>query len=210
MYFIDVDAICKLAHWSILLHLPDLLGCKWTDIATVSSLRYRAQRAIESPDGKLFHSSAAALTVVECMTHMSAMPAPDATVLESLNGIAQVDPGEAILIAVTLNDPTSLFITGDKRALRAVAKHPLAAHLAGKVALVEQVLELCLKQQGREWLLINIQEHRGIDKAISMIVGSRCDASLENLSAGLGSYISEIRSLCDPSMIANDLVLNLT
>ncbi|WP_369091421.1 hypothetical protein [Massilia sp. X63] len=141
---------------------------------------------------------------------MSAMPVPDVTVLGSLNGIAQVDPGEAILIAVCLNNPTSLFITGDKRALRAVAKHPLAARLAGKVALVEQVLKLCLEQKGREWLLANIQEHRGIDKAISMIVGSRCDASLENLNTGLASYISEIKTLCNPSMVATDLVLNLT
>jgi hypothetical protein len=209
MYFVDVDVICKLAHWDILPHLPDLLGCQWNQIATVSSLRYRAQRAIETPDGKLFFSSAAAFRVVECIRLMSAMPAPDAAVLEDLNDIAQVDPGEAVLIAVTLGDPAGVFITGDKRALRALAQHPLAARLAGKVVLVEQVLQLCLNHKGREWLLASIREHRTIDKAISMIVGSRCDASLENLSAGLCSYIREIGNLCHPSMIANDITLNL-
>ena len=210
MYFIDVDAVCKLAHWDILSHLPDLLGCTWSEIATVSSLRYRAQRASENPDGKLFRSSVAALTVVECMAKMSAMPVPDASVLKDLNGIAQVDPGEAVLIAVTLGDPAGMFITGDKRALRAVAQHPLATRLAGKIALVEQVLALCLSQKGREWLLTCIREHRAIDKAIAMIVGSGCDASLEDLSAGLSSYIGEISNLCEPSMIANDITVNRT
>lgn len=202
MYFVDVDAICKLAHWDILSHLPGLLGCTWAEIATVSSLRYRAQRAVENPDGKLFRSSAAALTVVECMAKMSAMLVPDASILEDLNGITQVDPGEAVLIAVTLRDPAGMFITGDKRALRALAQHPLATRLAGRIVLVEQVLELCLNQNGREWLLTCIREHRAIDKAIAMIVGSNCDASLENLSAGLSSYIGEISNLCEPSMIA--------
>jgi hypothetical protein len=209
MYFVDVDVICKLAHWNILPHLPDVLGCPWNQIATVSSLRYRAQRAIENPDGKLFFTSAAARSVVECMLLMSAMPAPDAAVLEDLNDIAQVDPGEAVLIAVALDNPVGVFITGDKRALRALAQHPLATRLAGKVVLIEQVLELCLNYKGREWLLARIREHKGIDKAISMIVGSSCDASLENLSAGLCSYIREIGNLCDPSMLANDITVNL-
>jgi hypothetical protein len=209
MYFVDVDVICKLAHWNILPHLPDLLGCQWNQIATVSSLRYRAQRAIETPDGKLFITSAAALKVVECIRLMRAMPAPDAAVLEDLTEIAQVDPGEAVLIAVMLGDPVGKFITGDKRALRALSQHSLATSLAGKIVLVEQILELCVDQKGREWLLANIREHKGIDKAISMIVGSDCDASLENLSAGLDSYIREIGNLCHPSMIANNITFDV-
>lgn len=209
MYYIDVDAVCKLAHWRVLPHLPDLLGCKWDQIATVSSLRYRAQRALEQPDGKLFHSSAAARTVVECTARMSVMPAPDEAVFADLSGIAQVDPGEAILFAVTLTDPNGVCITGDKRALRALAKHPVSARLVGKIALVEQVLELCLNQKGSEWLLDNIREHRTIDKAVSIIVGIGCDASRENLDAGLVSYINEIRNLSVPSMISADVTLGV-
>lgn len=205
MYYIDVDAVCKLAHWEILPLLPDLLGCTWNEISTVSSLRFRAQRAIEKPDGKLFRSSAAALCVVDCMSKMSAMPTPNADVLEDLNAIAQVDPGEAVLIAVALSHPSGIFITGDKRALRALAQHPLATRLASRIGLVEQILELCLAQKGREWLLENIREHQAIDKAIAMVVGSSCDASLENLRDGLNSYISEIRNLCDPTIIAISL-----
>ncbi len=203
----DVDVICKLAHWGILPNLPDILGCEWNQISTVSSLRFRAQRAVEKPDGKLFRSSAAAQSVVECVSKMHPMPAPNAHILENLNAIAQVDPGEAVLISVTLSNPYGIFITGDKRALRSLATHSLAARLAGRVVLIEQILELCLNQKGREWLLTCIREYRTIDKAIAMIVGCNCDASLESLSEGLRSYIGEIENLCDPSIIANDIVI---
>lgn len=201
MHYVDVDALCKLAHWGIAAHLPEILSCTWSDISTVSSLRFRAQRAVAQPDGKLLRTSDAAQAVLQCIAAMPPLPDPDTPLLEQFTRIAQVDPGEAVLLAAAAADPAGTFITGDKRALRAIARLPQAALIAGKVIILEQLLDRCITIYGRDWLLEHIREDLSADKAVAMIVGSQCAASIDELNAGLKSYIAEIRDLCAPSMI---------
>lgn len=126
MLLVDVDAIGKLAHWNILPLLPEILGCPWSEIGTVSSLIYRAKRAITKPDGKVFHTSAAAEIAVEAITHMATdLGKPSAHVLEAMSASNHIDAGEAVLLATIADQPNGAFLTGDKRALRALAGHEL-------------------------------------------------------------------------------------
>jgi len=202
MRVVDVDAICKLAHWNILPLLHELTGHGWNEMGTVSSLIYRARRAVQSPDCKLFHTSDAAVVAVNTISVMTAnLGDPSPEVLAELSASHQIDAGEAVLLAVIANNNSGGFLTGDKRALRALAGLECAQTFAGKIMLVEQVLWLCLEAKGRDWLLQNVCPARNIDKAISMILGSRCDANLDSLNEGIQSYIREIALLHDPSLI---------
>ncbi len=202
MFYIDVDALCKLAHWGILPDLPLLLNSSWDQMATVSSLRYRVERAIKSPDGRLFRTKEAAISANDCIKKMAQPGCPDENLLVQLVEIPQVDPGEAVQLALAAMDPNGIFITGDKRALRAIGTHQLSLKFTGKVICVEQLLMCCLDVKGRDWLLSHVCPMREIDKAVSIVLGSRCDAQPDDLKTGLESYINEIRSFCNPPLLA--------
>lgn len=201
MLYIDVDAVSKLAHWKVLPLLPEITGLPWSSMSSVSSLKHRAHRAIERLDGKLFRSAEAAATAKNALVQMPEAPEPAPDLLAALAGYPDIDSGEAILLALTAQAEDAFLLTGDKRALRRLAQTPLSGRFAGRILLVEQVLMRCLKNPGRLWLLANVCPHREIDKAISICLGSACDASAANIEMGLGSYIAEINALSDPSFL---------
>lgn len=201
MLFLDADALSKLAHWNILPLLPNLLGFPWSEITTITSLRFRAHAAVAKPDRKLFHTSAAAQAAVDCIAQTAPCPVPDAETLEAFSNVPQIDAGEAVLFSLVMAQPGARLLTGDKRALRALAKHPLAANFDGKIICVEQVMKLALEAYGREWLLTNVGPQVQIDQAAAIILGSRQDAPLEQINDALHSYIAEMIGLKDPSLL---------
>ncbi len=203
MLVVDVDALSKLAHWNILPILPSLTGYTWGDIGTVSSLIHRANRGISAPDGKLFHSSGAARVAVDAISKMGNLATPSPEILDALGGSNQIDAGEAVLLATIADDPNGRFLTGDKRALRALSVLGCAPRFSGKILLVEHILWDCLESKGRDWVLLNVCPFRDIDKAITLILGGRCDASVDNLTDGIRSYINEIAVLHAPSLLVD-------
>lgn len=204
MLHIDVDVVCKLAHWGILPLLPSLTHRPWNDMGTMASLKYRALRAVDRPDGKLFHTVDAAMVVVDCLAEMKPLPEPNPELLAHFADSEQIDSGEAILFALTIDDPEGYFLTGDKRALRAVSQLQVAFQMCGRVMIIEQILWRCLLQEGREWMLKHVCPFRHIDKSISMILGSQCDGNEAMIIEGIGSYIREIRMLHSPSLLVDD------
>lgn len=201
MLYVDVDALCKLAHWNTLPLLPSLTGFAWHEMVTVTSLRFRAQRCREKPDGKIFHSIDAAADVVSHLERMAIAGVPNPQLLGELSAIPQIDEGEAVLLSLALGDPNGVFLTGDKRALRGLAQHDICARFAGRILILEQILSQCLAQQGYNWVLENFCPYKHIDKAVASILGSRCDANAQNMEEGIRSYLSEIVRLYDPSML---------
>ncbi|WP_334001579.1 hypothetical protein [Burkholderia gladioli] len=201
MLYVDVDALCKLAHWNVLPHLPELIGHPWGEMATVTSLRYRTQRCIEKPDGKKFHSTDAAASLAAHLELMAQIGMPDPDLLAELAAIPQIDEGEAVLLSLVLSSPNSKILTGDKRALRGLAENDACQKFAGRIILIEQVLGACLSRKGHAWLLANVCPYKHIDRAIGAILGSRCDANMDSLKEGFQSYIGEIGRLYDPTML---------
>lgn len=202
---VDVDAIAKLAHWGLLEDLPSLTGESWDTISTIGSLRYRAQRASSNPDGKLFRCTGAALAVLAAIGRMSDLPEVSADDLSIFQDISGIDVGEAILLATLGNDPQRRLLTGDKRALRSLSEQAVGTRtgFAQRIIVIEQVVLCALDVLGIEELRERICRIRGLDKAIDISMGSRCDASEEAVRTGLRSYIIEMRELCAPSLLAN-------
>ncbi len=200
MLYVDVDAFCKLAHWNILPLLADLTNHQWDNIATVSSLRYRATRAAEKPDGKLFYTADAAKIACKCIGQMGQLPEPNPETLVLFDEIPQIDPGEAVLLSLTIEDQSGCFLTGDKRALRALSHLKCAVSLTHRVVTVEQILLLCLEKMGETWFMEHVCPYRHIDKAIYIIMGSQCSGTELSIREGLESYINEISQLCNPTL----------
>lgn len=75
---IDVDALCKLAHWGLLEELPMLTGIPWHECACLASAKYRARRSTMKPDGRAFRTVDAAIEVLRVIELMgSSLEAED-------------------------------------------------------------------------------------------------------------------------------------
>lgn len=201
MLRIDIDAMCKLAHWRILPLLPELTGVAWENMGTMASLRFRALRTTDQPDGKLFRCEEAARLVVECMEKMSPLSDPTPERLGLFQSSAQIDAGEAVLLALTMDDPEGCLLTGDKRALKAVSRLEIAGELVGSILVLEQIFLMALQKMGRPWILKNVCPFRDIDKAVGVILGNRCDAEEGAIQEGVASYLREIGQYHNPSLL---------
>ena len=199
---VDVDALAKLAHWGMLERLPAFTGVPLAQCATLTSARFRAQRATEKPDGRVFHSKEAATAALRAINQMMAPLSPEAQHLSILQGIPGIDAGEAVLLAALTADGVRL-LTGDKRALKALADLEASrrAPFAGKILLIEQILLAGLTQHGIEWLRERVCPFKQIDKAIGNAMGSHCDASGDSVREGLKSYVRELEQAATPTLI---------
>lgn len=204
---IDVDAMGKLAHWRLLEELPTLSGIALNEIATLTSARYRAKRSLEKPDGKLFRDVAAARAAIDAIGQMKPTLDVDPTRLTDLVEAAGIDAGEAVLLAALDANPKAKLLTGDKRALRALAALPpeVSQRYSGRILTVECVLLAALDARGLEWLRERVCPWKDIDKSTIVIMGSRCDLAEAAVREGIASYITEMRDLCDPTLLAPSL-----
>ena len=201
MLFIDVDAVSKLAHWNILPLLTQFTDLPWSSMSSIPSLLHRARRAVKTPDGKLFRCSEAAVLAQETLIRMTEAPEPNVDLVANLGAYPDIDPGEAILLALATTKDDSFLLTGDKRALRRLAATDLAGQFVGRIVVIEQVLMRCLNDLGRDRLLKHVCPYRDIDKAVSICLGSTCDAKTHDIEAGLASYVAEIDGLASPTFL---------
>lgn len=204
---VDIDALCKLAHWRLLSQLPELTGQQWEECATLESAKYRARRSVEHPDGRIFHSTDAAQEALNSILLMTGSISPDAEHMSRLQDLSGVDAGEAVLFAAIACAPDARLLTGDKRALRTISALPKEARAsyAGKIVAVEQVLMAALDKYGLERLRLSVCPWKMIDIAVSSIMGSHCDMPESSVREGLTSYINELACLCEPTLIAGRL-----
>lgn len=205
---VDVDAVAKLAHWQLLQELPSLASAPWAQIGTLPSVQFRARKAVSTPGGNVFRNTQAAQSTLEVLPLMRALPLADDAHLAPFQGVPDIDAGEAVLLAILMTHPEERLLTGDKRALRGLSRMPLAvrSHFAGRIMVVEEVVLSALQAHGVEWLRARICPHREVDLAISIALGSRCDAPLAAVDEGLRSYVNEMRGLCDPSLLRNSTI----
>lgn len=189
---VDVDALVKLAHWGLLGELEGATGIPPDRQATVESIRFRAARR----DPKLFRDAAVADCLAVALSQFGAAWRPDADVIARLQGIAGLDAGEITLIAMLCSDPQALLVTGDKRALRALAAPGLeniVERVAGRIACLEQVVLSALDRLGVGTLATSIEPHRDLDVAVRCAVPLPPYAVELEVRKGLLSYIEGLR-----------------
>jgi hypothetical protein len=200
---IDVDAMCKLAHWRLLELLPAITGIAPSACSTLVSTKFRALKSLDKPDGKVFRCVDAAKAVVSAVETFGDLPQPDPELLTQFQDIAGIDAGEAVMLARLIEDPSTLFLTGDKRALRAIAtmNDKVRASIAERIVPVECVIKCVLDAFGIDELRARVCTWKDVDKAVAIVMGSRCDQAEASVREGLTCYIGELHALCQPSLI---------
>jgi hypothetical protein len=200
---VDVDAMCKLAHWRLLELLPTITGIEPSACSTLASTRFRALKSMEKPDGKLFRCADAAKAVMDAVDAFGYLSQPDPALLTKFRDVAGIDAGEAVMLARLIEDHEARFLTGDKRALRAIATMDgmVRATIAERVVPVECIIKCVLDAYGIDELRARACTWKEIDKVVSIVLGSRCDRVEALVRDGLSSYIGELHGLCEPSLI---------
>ena len=189
---VDVDALVKLAHWSLLGELEGATGIPPERQATLESIRFRAARR----DRKLFRDAAVADYLAVALSQFGAAWGPDAEVVTRLQGIAGLDAGETTLIAMLCSNPKAVLVTGDKRAIRALAApglEDIVERVAGRIACLEQVVLSALDRLGAGTLATSIEPHRDLDVAVRCAVPLPPYAVELEVRKGLLSYIEDLR-----------------
>lgn len=159
------------------------------------------------PDGRIFRTTAAAEEALRAIEQMQPALEPNTAALKDFEDVPGIDAGEAVLLATIAATAGARLLTGDKRALRALAAMApsVRSSYAGRILLVEQVLLGVLDARGLDWLREHVCPEKDVDKTVSMVMGSRCDAPEQSVREGLASYLNEMRLLCEPSILSKVL-----
>lgn len=186
----DTDAFCKLGLAGLLEPAIKALGSDLGQCQRLPALPHMLQR------GRLAKRlGQERCEVLRSMVESCASIAdPDPQHLGPLVGIDNVDPGEARLLA-HLHAGGVLLVSGDKRALRAVAEHEaLVRPFAGKIVVVEAALLKLCEIVGPD------EVHAGLSKVAELDTMLRVCASgsQEQLVATLQSYFDHCVQEVDP------------
>ena len=183
---LDNDALLKAAHWDLLDVVPTLVGGAWTDTACLPQFPPRVRRA----EPKLFADPAVAKELEVRLQQCSVLPDPDLQVLVALQAVPNIDAGELLLVGALSATSGALLLTGDKRALTALAANPGGIpQCQHRFICVEQFLWIGLDQLGPDELVKRVRLWAPRDAAARAIVGNTGAKSEADLREGLQSYV---------------------
>lgn len=188
LLLIDTDAFCKLGVSDLLGDAVAIFGTSIRECGRLPALPYMLKKGrLRSTLGEVHSDHLADLAFT-----MPIAPRPSEQWLEALSSIDAVDPGEALLVAASAEYNT-LTITGDKRAICAIANIPILAQaLDERLVAIEAILIELYNQLGDTILRNRIQALMEIDAAVRS-----CFLSSVPLT-GLLSYFTDLASQASP------------
>lgn len=189
---VDNDVLIKLAHWGLLDQLPNCFDLDWPQVSALSSLQFRAARG----DTKLFRAREAADVLSQHLSRTGEIPAGDAADISRLQGVVDLDAGEIELVAACLADPEAMMVSGDKRALQALANTcppDIAARLSGRVVCLEQLLAMIARRTSCSTVIHGVLLCRELDSAVRAVIGPQGCSDVQFLE-GMSAYITHLRT----------------
>lgn len=105
----------------------------------------------------------------------------------------ELDTGESQLLAITISRACCLLLTGDKRAIRAIAA-VCPAKVAERIACLEQLIAQIVQTAGLARVQAKVCSEPQTDQALSICFGcSSGGVDDDNVFAGLKSYIENLQ-----------------
>ena len=190
----DTDVLCKLMATGLLEAAADLLGAKASAVERLPALPHMLRRgkSLRRMLGDELANRLAPLAEA-----LPQVPVPPPEVAALLAGKDNIDPGEVQLFAVTA-DEALLLLSGDKRALQAVAREDaVVSKLAGKIVCLEAILLALCKKLGSDAVRAAVRPQERLDKVFSICFapGTRVPEEC------LGSYLRNLQSAVTPLVL---------
>lgn len=115
--------------------------------------------------------------------------------------VEDIDPGDAIWLAAAASRPDYLVFTGDKRALRAVAKAeactPIAEALRGRIVILEQLFIELIELSSYVMMRKAVREDPGADTMLASAFPEKATPSSEAI-AKLQASVEKLRRETGP------------
>jgi len=199
---IDNDALLKLARYGLfdetIAMFEYLFGSSSIDVYILPTAKYVLLPTRNRLRICQDEESAARLEAFFRTCKLLDARSADPDMLDLLNDVQNIDPGEAILLAISATNRNTLLITGDKRSLAALCSHDsvtqVSEALAGRVFSME-VLFLYLINDEFSHIQKCVRDKLDVDKALSIVFGMTIPASFDSVQEGLTSYIRHLRSV---------------
>ncbi|NQD37785.1 hypothetical protein HPT27_12180 [Permianibacter sp. IMCC34836] len=197
MLLLDNDAATKLARYDLLAELLIAFRVGWADIYLLDSLKYRFHLTDALHAERLLGSSGAVQRVQQLVAQTQPLILSTATVTETMNLLNAIDDpgidaGEQVLFAYLAADPDSTLITGDKNAIRALARHtyhPAIASCQGRIICLEQAVKTIALRGTVAALCSKLQADSAADKAVAI-----CARQPSSFLDCMDSYIAALRA----------------
>jgi hypothetical protein len=118
----------------------------------------------------------------------------------------ELDGGESQLLAILTNRGWPLLITGDKRAIAAMAVVG-PGEARGKVACLEQLVAQLVRELGWSVVRLRVCAEPAVDRALTICFGcSVTSSSEEDVLTGLGSYIGHLAKAAPGILLEGELL----
>jgi hypothetical protein len=190
---VDSDAFCKLAPAALLSEAALEFTATLSDCARLPALPHMLRRG--SLRWRIGGEVCDALIPVA--EGMLTVPASTGEWLDKLIAAEGIDPGEAQLIAVSIDYGLHL-LSGDKRALRVVKSiEGLAAALAGRVVVLEAILLALCHRLGTTEVRRRVAAIRGHDAMIDICFS----AENSDPPGSLRSYFNNLAAEVNPLVL---------
>lgn len=197
--FIDNDVVHKLARLNLTSPAMRALAQSGGSLRVLGTARYKFH--VDKPEkGRAKFGSRVHPRIVDFLSHCQRVDDEfDQGTHDRLSGVADIDGGEAMLLAASLLFPDSRLVTGDKRCLIALATDAACrddvAALAGRVVCFEQAVLKTIEHIGFESLFsLVLPELDEIDDvALRVVFGSREKTTETSARAALRSYVEDLR-----------------
>jgi hypothetical protein len=124
---------------------------------------------------------------------------------EAIRRDLELDGGESQLLAVLANRACSLLVTGDKRAIAAMAV-VAATETAGRIACLEQLMAHVVGVVGSVAVRAAICAEPGVDRAITACFGCSManEPDEQGVLTGLASYVRDLDGRAPGVLLAGD------
>lgn len=211
----DNDVILKTCCYGL---VEEVLGCvsgkAWT-IYVLGVVRYVVGRAISKRKNISDRDGAASrlsyllgtVALIEPDDDEISLAADFEHAAQSLG--VELDGGESQLLAVLIRRSSSLLLTGDKRAIRAIEPILQAIeyrqHVEHRVACLEQIMMAVVGRHGAETIHHRVCSEAAVDKSLAACFSCSSDTcDLQSILDGLASYIRDLRRDAQWALVVSD------
>lgn len=188
---IDTDVFCKLAISDLLSDALSVLGVASNECGRLPALPHMLRR------GKLpkTYGEKSCAGIISVAKSMEVIPEGDASWLDRLTPVQDIDAGEAQLFSSAAQNHL-LLMTGDKRALRALKNITgYAEALAGRIVVLEAILLALCDRLGSIEVRRRLSPVTATDKALMVCFSTGNLDPRDGLESNYRSLAAEVQPL---------------
>ena len=193
MLLIDTDVLVLLAASGLLEQVASCLGYASSQLRRLSAAPHQIRKSKSFRDQFGQQVLLKVEPIIESI--LEAEPPTDLSLLEELNDLNFIDPGEAQLIAIAASQQSSLLVTGDKRAVIALAESPAQScidAMQGKIVPLEAAVLMLLAKTPAFDLrqaFSAVLHH----KTLRIVLSENTTSSHDNCIEAVQSYYKDLR-----------------